>query len=122
MNKSVYGKTMENVRNRINFRLINSEEQASRIRNTRIRHTIFNKNIVGIHLCKQSVKLNKPVFIGQCVLDQSKYLMNDFHYNKMLPYFTKDNLDLLFTDTDSLCYHIKYKDPFEYMLNTRFDL
>ena len=50
--------------------------------------------------------------------------MNDFHYNKMLPYFTKDNLDLLFTDTDSLCYHIKNKDPFEFMLNNKelFDL
>ena len=71
-----------------------------------------------MHLAKQCVKLNKPIFIGQCVLDQSKYLMNDFHYNKMLPYFTKDNLDLLFTDTDSLCYHIKNKHPFEFMLNS----
>ena len=68
------------------------------------------------------MKLNKPIFIGQCVLDQSKYLMNDFHYNKMLPYFTKDNLDLLFTDTDSLCYHIKNKDPFEYMQKIRIYL
>ena len=59
------------------------------------------------------------MFIGQCVLDQSKYLMNDFHYNKMLPYFTKENLDLLFTDTDSLCYNIKNKDPFEYMQNNK---
>ena len=42
----------------------------------------------------------------------------------MLPYFTKNNLDLLFTDTDSLCYLIKNKDPFEYMLNNKdlFDL
>ena len=62
------------------------------------------------------MKLNKPIFLGQCILDQSKYLMNDFHYNKMLPYFTKDNLDLLFTDTDILCYHVKNKHPFEYML------
>ena len=70
------------------------------------------------------MKLNKPIFIGQCILDESKNLMNDFHYNKMLPYFTKDNLDLLFTDTDSLCYHIKNKDLFEYMLNNKdlFDL
>ena len=115
---------MENVRNRINFRLISSEEQAFNIRNQLIRYTVFNENLVGVHLAKQCVKLNKPIFIGQCVLDQSKYLMNDFHYNKMLPYFTKDNLDLLFTDTDSLCYHIKNKDPFEYMLNNKdlFDL
>ena len=77
-----------------------------------------------MHLAKQCVKLNKPIFIGQCVLDQSKFLMNDFHFHKMLPYFTKDNLDLLFTDTDSLCYHIKNKDPFEYMQNNKelFDL
>ena len=41
----------------------------------------------------------------------------------MLPYFTKD-IDLLFTDTESLCFHIKNKDPFEYMLNKKdlFDL
>ena len=77
-----------------------------------------------MHLCKQSVKLNKPIFIGQCVPDQSKYLMNDFHYNKMVAYFGRNNLDLLFTDTDLLCYHFKNKDPFEFMLNNKdlFDL
>ena len=50
--------------------------------------------------------------------------MYDFHYNTMLPYFGKENLDLLFTDTDSLCYHIKNKDPFEFMANNKklFDL
>ena len=73
MNNSVYGKTMENVRNRINFRLISTEKQALKIQNTRIRHTILNENLVGVHLAKQCVKLNKPIFICQCVLDQSKY-------------------------------------------------
>ena len=50
--------------------------------------------------------------------------MNDFHYNTMLTYFGKENLDLLFTDTDSLCYHIKNKDPFVFMQNNKelFDL
>jgi len=59
-----------------------------------------------------------------CIRPIKIFLMNDFHYNKMLPYFNKDNLDLLFTDTDSLCYHIKNKDPFEFMLNNKdlFDL
>ena len=81
MNNSVYGKTMENVRNRINFRLISSEEQALAIRNTRTKFTIFNDNLVGVHLCKQQVKLNKPIFIGQNVLDDSKFLMYNFHNN-----------------------------------------
>jgi hypothetical protein len=124
MNNSVYGKTLENVRCRINFKLVSSEAKALGIRNKKIKYTIFNENLVGAHLAKQQVKLNKPIFIGQTVLDQSKFLMYDFHYNTMLPYFGKDNLDLLFTDTDSLCYHIKNKDPFEFMENNKklFDL
>jgi len=112
MNNSVYGKTMENVRNRINFRLISSEESALAIRNTKIKYTIFNENLVGVHLCKKEVKLNKPIFMGQNILDQSKYLMYEFHYNTMLKNFERENIDLLFTDTDSLCYHIKKQDPY----------
>jgi len=115
MNNSVYGKTMENVRNRINFKLVSSKEKAQGIRNTLLRFTIFNENLVGVHQCKQQVKLNKPIFIGQNVLDQSKYLMYDFHYNTMLKNFNRQNIDLLFTDTDSLCYHIKKEDPFKMM-------
>jgi hypothetical protein len=106
MNNSVYGKTMENVRNRINFRLISSEKKALAIKNIRTKITIFNENLVGVHLCKQQVNLNKPIFIGQNVLDQSKLLMYDFHYNFILTKFKRNDVDLLFTDTDSLCYHI----------------
>ena len=63
MNNSVYGKTMENVRNRINFRLISSEKSALAIRNTRKKFTIFNENSVDVHLCKEKVKLCKPIYI-----------------------------------------------------------
>jgi hypothetical protein len=124
MNNSVYGKTMENVRNRINFKLISSEDQALAIRNTRTRYTIFNENLVGVHLCKKEVLLNKPIFIGQTVLDDSKVLMQDFHYNFMLKQFERSNIDLLFTDTDSLCYHIKNQDPYEIIAKNKqyFDL
>ena len=124
MNNSVYGKTMENVRNRINFRLLSTEQQAKSIRNVRIRHTIFNDDLVGVHLCKQQVKLNKPIFIGQNVLDESKLIMQKFHYDFMLPKFGKENLDLLFTDTDSLCYHIKNINPYKVMMENKgeFDL
>ena len=107
MNYSVYGKTMENVRNRINFKLLACEDDALKFRNTLKKRTIFNENCVGIHLLKTEVKLNKPIFIGQNGLDQSKFLMYDFHYNFMLKKFERKNIDLLFTDTDSLCYHMK---------------
>jgi hypothetical protein len=124
MNNSVYGKTMENVRNRINFRLLSSSEQALKLRSELKRYTIFNDNLVGVHLCKKEVKLNKPIFIGQNVLDESKLLMYNFHYNFMLKQFDRENIDLLFTDTDSLCYHIRNQDPYQVIKSnkTLFDL
>jgi len=124
MNNSVYGKTMENVRNRINFSLVSSEEKALNFHNTLKKRTIFNESCVGVHLLKREVKLNKPVFIGQCVLDESKLLMNDFHYNFMLKKFKRENIDLLFTDTDSLCYEIRKQNPYEVIAanKERFDL
>jgi hypothetical protein len=115
MNNSCYGKTMENVRNRIEFKLVSSEKKALNMRNYYKKYTIFNEELVGVHLTKQKVILNKPIFIGQTVLDMSKHLMNDFHYNYMLKNFERENIDLLFTDTDSLEYHIKNEDPFEFI-------
>lgn len=123
MNNSVYGKTMENVRNRINFRLISTEEQAMRVKNLK-RYTIFDGDLVGVHIQKMEVKLNKPIYLGQNILDDSKHLMYNFHYNFMLKNVERDNIDLLMTDTDSLCYHIKRQDIFEIMNNNRsiFDM
>jgi hypothetical protein len=124
MNNSVYGKTMENVRNRINFSIVSTEEQALALRNIMKKRTMFNENCVGVHMLKREVRLCKPIIIGQCVLDQSKYLMNDFHYNFMLKKFERKNIDLLFTDTDSLCYHIRNQNPYEVIADNKdlFDL
>jgi hypothetical protein len=73
---------------------------------------------------KREVKLNKPIFIGQAVLDQSKHLMYDFHYNFMLKKIERENIDLLFTDTDSLCYSIRNQNPYEIIKQNKnvFDL
>jgi len=92
MNNSVYGKTMENIRNRISFILISSEEKALSMKNDYKMFTTFNNNLIGVHLCKREVTLNKPIFIGHTVLDQSKYLMYDFHYNFILQKFKEKML------------------------------
>lgn len=116
-NNAIFGKTMENIRNRINFTLINNENTLYNMRNDVKRHTIFSEDLVGVHQNKRSVKLNKPVFIGQGVLDDSKRLMANFHYNFMLKKVERNNINLCFTDTDSLCYEIKHTDVFEIMKN-----
>ena len=123
MNNSAFGKTMENVRNRINFRLISTEDEAMRVKNLK-KFTIFNENLVGVHIQKLDVVLNKPIYMGQTILDDSKCLMYDFHYNFMLKKFKRENIDLLFTDTDSLAYHTRNQDINEIIKENKdkFDL
>ena len=123
MNNSVYGKTMENVRNRINFRLISTEEEALRVKNLK-RFTIFEENLVGLHIQKTQVILNKPIYLGQCILDDSKVLMANFHYNTVIKEAGRDKVNLCFTDTDSFCYEFKGFDIFDFMKNNKehFDL
>ena len=123
MNNSVYGKTMENVRNRINFRLISTEEEALRVKNLK-RFTIFDNNLVGLHIQKTQVVLNKPIYLGQCILDDSKVLMSNFHYNTVIKNAGRQNVNLCFTDTDSFCYEFKRFDIFDFMKNNKehFDL
>ena len=112
MNNSVFGKTMENVRERISFRLITTESEAWRVKNLKS-FTIFDDDLVGVHIQKQKILLNKPIYLGQVILDDAKRTMYSFHYNFMLKKIKRENIDLLFTDTDSLCYHIKKQDIFK---------
>jgi hypothetical protein len=124
MNNSVYGKTMKNVRNRINFKLLACEGDLLGLRNIPKKFTYFNENSVGVHLLKKEVKLYKPIFVGQNVLDQRKIVMYDFYYNFVMKKFNPENVKLLMTDTDSLVLYIKNEDPYEVMLQNKavFDM
>ena len=83
MINSVYGKTMENLRKRINVRLVNNEKDFLKYtsRPTHITHKIFGKNYAAIHEIKPVLMFNKPIYVGFIVLDFSKWRMYDFHYN-----------------------------------------
>ena len=58
---------------------------------------------------KTSLTFNKPVYLGMCILDSSKTIMYEFHYNYIKPKYG-DKAILLFTDTDSLMYEIQTED------------
>ena len=111
MNNSVFGKTMENLRNRVNIRLCNRKEKAEKLftKTNFDRKTIFSDNLIAVHMHKKKVVLNKPIYLGMSILDLSKTLMYDFHYNYIMKKYG-ENAELLFTDTDSLMYEIKTKD------------
>ena len=82
MNNSVFGKTMENLRKRVDVRLITDEKKLLKITSkpTHVSSKIFNENLVAVHKIKESLFLNRPAYIGMCILDLSKTLMYDFHY------------------------------------------
>ena len=113
MINSVYGKTMENLRKRINVRLVNNEKVFSKYTSkpAHVTHKILGKDYeIMIHEIKPVLRLNKPIYVGFTVLDLSKWKMYDFHYNFIKNSF---NAELLFTDTDSLVYETKSKNIYE---------
>ena len=112
MINSVYGKTIENLRKRINIRLVNNEKDFLKYtsRPTYVTHKLFDKNYAAIHEIKPVLVLNKPIYVGFTVIDLSKWKMYDFHYNFIKK---KKNAELLFADTDSLVYEIKSENVYE---------
>ena len=111
MNNAVFGKTMENIRNRVNIKLVNNEKQAEKLSaKPNYKHcNIFSEDLVAIHMKKTKLDFDKPVYLGMCILDLSKTLMYDFHYNYIKQKYG-DKAKLKLTDTDSLMYEIQTED------------
>ena len=122
MNNSVFGKTIENIRKRQNVVLTDNREKAAKLtaRLNFDRATIFNPNLIAVHMKKTEVYFNKPVYVDQAILDLSKTLTFDFHYNYTRKKYT-DAAELLFTDTDSLLYLI-YTDDFYKDISSASDI
>ena len=118
MNNSVFGKTMENIRKRSNIKLETDPDHFLRqtAKPTFVSCKIFHENLVAVHMKKNFLLLDKPSYVGMCILDLSKVLMYDFHYNFIKAKYG-DRARLLFTDTDSLCYHIITDDVYEDLYN-----
>ena len=103
MNSALYGKTIENLRNRINLILVNIEKDYLKCTSipSYMSHKIFDNNLVTIRKSKLVLKLNKPAYIYMHILELSEVLMYKFHYD-----YIKNKYDnkskLLFTENDSL--------------------
>ena len=101
MNNAVFGKTLKNLRKRINLKLACKEDiytkHASRA--TFISGKMFYENLFAIDRIKEELVSNRPIYVGMAILDLSELLMNDFHYNYLL---NKCNIKLMFTDTQTV--------------------
>ena len=65
-----------------------------------------------IRKSKVTLTLNKPAYVGMCILELSKVLMYKLHYHYIKNKYANSSR-LLFTDTDSLMYEIKTEDVYE---------
>ena len=129
MNNSFYGKTIENIRKRLNLDLIDKSD-IHRILNRQSKVSFDDKiteyekfNLYTFN--KETIKFTKPIYVGFCVLELSKLLMYEWYYDKMQPYFGEDNLELHYLDTDSFIFSFKpiksliedlkhFKDDFDF--------
>ena len=118
MNNSVFGKTMENLRKRVNVKLVRSHEEDKLRRLIAspafARSNIFDNDLAAIQVHKSRLVLNRPVYVGMSVLDLSKNLMYDFYYNELRETYG-DDVTLLYTDTDSLLISVKTEDFYKDM-------
>lgn len=115
MNNCILGKTMENIRRRLDIRLCTSSKQASKlIAKPNFDHrTMFSENLMAVHK-KTKIQFFKPIQIGMVILEVSKILMYSFHYQTMKEKYGSKNR-LLYTDTDSLIYGVESLDIYEDM-------
>ena len=105
---------MGNVRKRVDIKLVNNRKSALKFaaKPNFESCTIFDENLIAIHMKRTTLLFDKPVFCGMSILDISKTLIFDFHFNYIKPKF-QEKAKLLFTDTDSLCYEIETDDFFQ---------
>ena len=110
MNNSGFGKTLENIRNRVDIRLITSEKVAQKLaaKSNYDRCTISDEILIAVHMKKTKLYFNKLVYLGMSTLDLSRSLMYGFHYNNIKT-MNGDKAKLLFTHTDCLAFEIKTK-------------
>lgn len=118
---SVFGKTMENLRLRVDIKLANRWDGKFGARmliakpNFK-RCRIFDEELVAIELEKTSICMNKPLLIGMAVLDISKVSMYTFLYDYLKPKYG-DNCTVAYTDTDSFILSVKTPNFYEDIRN-----
>ena len=111
MNNSAFGKTMENVRNHRDIKIVTTYRQGKKFASEPNYHTTkyISEDLLIMEMKKVKVKMNKPIYLGQAILDISKTLMYEFWYDYLKPKYG-DNIRICYRDTDSFTIHVKTED------------
>ena len=120
MNNSVFGKMIENVRKRREIKLIVTEERRKKLVSepNYASCTTFSDHLMAIEMKRTNVPMDKPIMVGQAILDKSKELMYSFWYEYLKPKY-KDKINLLYMGTGSFVIEVETDDFFK---DTKDDL
>lgn len=120
---SLFGKMIENVRKYRSFDIASSEKKRKRL--------VSKSNLKDIYMIDDDVfiyeftpikvKLCKPIFVGMVCLELAKNFMVKYHFQKFVPYFKRENIKLLYTDTDSFIWQIFTHDLYNDLLKFKND-
>ena len=119
MNNAIFGKSMENVLNRSNIKLINNdpEKLLKLIREPNFQHAYqISDKLCLVESTPIKTVFNKPIYIGACILETSKLHMYQFWYEHLK---NKYNVELIYTDTDSFIIHVETDDIYKDMLEDK---
>ena len=118
MNNSVFGKTVENVRNHRDIKLVTTNEKRKKyVSEPNFKSSkCFGEHLMAIEMNKTKVVMNKPIYLGQAILDLSKTLMYEFYFDYLKPLY-KDKVKLCYMDTDSFILHIQTDDFYKDISN-----
>ena len=118
MNNYGFGKTMENVRNHRDIKLVTSDKRRKRLvsESNYHSHKKCSDHFMAIEMKKTRVKMTKLLYLGMSILDLSKILTSEFQYDYINPKYG-DRVKLCYTDTDSFVTDIKTEDFFEVISN-----
>ena len=114
LNNAFYGKTMENVRNRLKIKFIKKDDYREIIKQqSKLTFNGIHKsyeNCDSYTFKQNEVLMDKPIYLGFSVLELSKLLMYKTYYDKLQPYFGQENIQLHYMDTDSFVLSVNTKD------------
>ena len=114
LNNAFYGKTMENVRNRLGLKFFRKDEYKEILEfQSKLTFNGIHKsyeNCDSYSFKKNEVLMDKPIYLGFAVLELSKLHMYETYYDNIQPYFGQENIQLHYMDTDSFILSINTND------------
>ena len=115
---AVFGKTVENVRNHKDIKLVTTDKRRNQLASEPNYHTAkyLSDNLMAIEMKKKRVKINKPIYLGMSILDISKTLVYEFWYDYIKPKY-QGKAKICYMDPDSFIIHIKTENFYKNIAN-----